>query len=246
VTGADDVAALSALLAELAQPSLRFEAPLPAELLDACRFGARPCVAPRGQAAGAILDVDGGVRPCSHGAPIAGAGDSLATLRRKQEALAAQAFARRGCRQCAARELCSRCLYPAPFADERDYCDFVRAHVNDWSRLRRLVTTLARLDRAGVRPPLVIDRWPRRAFTVDDSGSSRSWAEALGAAWNQSEAWLIAHPGGHQLFWLRDGELWDAALDRDEASLGAALADGRAPSPSEPALARLLALLLSG
>ncbi|HEX9104798.1 MAG TPA: methyltransferase, partial [Polyangia bacterium] len=104
----EDVAALATLLAALDEPELTIEAPLPALLLDACRFGARPCVAPRGQAAGAILDVDGGVRPCTHGEPLARGDDSLATLLAKQQAAAARAYARRGCRECAVVESCPR------------------------------------------------------------------------------------------------------------------------------------------
>jgi SAM-dependent methyltransferase len=247
VTTAADVAALSSLLDELAAPELTFAAPFPERLHDACRYGAMPCVAARGQAAGAILDGDGGVRPCSHGQPLARADDSLATLAREQQAAAAQAFARRGCRDCVARDVCSRCLYPVGFADERGYCDFVRAHLATLPRLRRLVATLQRLDGAGLSPPVRIGRWPRRAWQPPDAVITL--AEAIAAAWNQSEVWLISSGNGHRLTWLRDGELWDADVDADAAALGVALADGAAPSLAgddlDRALRRLGALLVT-
>jgi SAM-dependent methyltransferase len=246
VATAEDVAALSSLLAQLAGPELTLAAPLPSLLYDACRYGARSCVAPRGQAAGAILDGDGGVRPCAHGQPLGRAEDSLATLLGKQSAAAAEAAARRGCAECSARDVCSRCLFPAGFADERAYCDFVRVQRNGLPRLRRLVETLARLDRQGVVTPVTIQRWPRRAWSSPPSCSSL--AAEIGSAWNQSECWLVAHAGGHRLSWLRADELWDAALDDETARTGAAVADDLPPplpaDASERALRRLGALLL--
>ncbi|HEX4459382.1 MAG TPA: methyltransferase, partial [Polyangia bacterium] len=204
VASADDVAALSSLLAQLAAPELQLVGPLPALLLDACRYGARPCVAPRGQAAGAILDVAGGVRPCAHGEPLGRAEDSLATLVDKQRAAALAAAERRGCAGCSARDVCSRCLFPAGFVAEpsaggasadadRAYCDFIRAQRNGLPRLRRLVETLARLDRAGVSAPLTIQRWPRRAWSPPEAPATL--ADEVGSAWNQSECWLVAHAG---------------------------------------------------
>ena len=156
----DDVAALRALLARLDEPTLTLDAPLPSAVLDLCRFGARPCVAGRGQAAGAILDSDGGVRPCTHGEPLARGDDSLASLVAEQQAAAARAYARRGCRDCAVVETCPRCLFPAPFADEGHYCAFMREHAATLPRFRRLVETLVRLGRRGLHPPVHIDRGP--------------------------------------------------------------------------------------
>src|SRR5439155_132127 len=89
-------------------PELTIDFALPALLVDACRFGARPCVADKGQAAGAIVDVAGEVRPCLHGQPLARATDGLAELLRAQEAAAAQAWARRSCRGCAALSMFRR------------------------------------------------------------------------------------------------------------------------------------------
>ena len=253
VSTADDVAALTSLLAQLAAPELTLDVPLPALLYDACRYGARPCVAPRGQAAGAILDGEGGVRPCAHGEPLARAEDSLAALVDQQRAAAAAAAARRDCAGCSARDVCSRCLFPAGFVDDRAYCDFIRAQRNGLPRLRRLIETLARLDRAGIAAPLTIRRWPRRAWSAPEAAGAL--ADDVASAWNQSECWLVTHAGGHHLSWLRADELWDTAIDDDAAHVGAAVADDALTTRDEApnalpratidrALRRLAALLL--
>jgi hypothetical protein len=135
--------------------------------------------------------------------------------------------------------VCSRCLYPVGFADERAYCEFVRAHVRTLPRLRRLVTTLQRLDVAGVQPPVRIARWPRRAW--QPPAETPTLADAIARAWNQSECWLISHPDGFHLTWLRADELWDAAIDADAAAIGAALANGDSPSQPGEAAAQYFA-----
>jgi hypothetical protein len=177
-------------------------------------------VAPRGQAAGAILDTDSGVRPCTHGEPLARGDDSLATLLANQQEAAARAYARRGCRDCAVVESCPRCLFPAPFAAEGDYCAFMRAHAITLPRFRRLVETLVRLGRRGASPPIHIRRWPRRGVHA---------MHAVGVAFAKREAWLVDVGDRHHLFWLRDTTLHDAELDDIYALVGAALADGTDP-----------------
>ena len=242
IAGEDDVAALTLLLAALDEHELTIDAPLPSLLLDACRFGARPCVAPRGQAAGAILDVDGGVRPCTHGEPLARGDDSLATLLANQQAAAARAYARRGCRECAIVDTCPRCLFPAPFADERAYCAFMRAHATTLPRFRRLVETLVRLGRRGAEPPVRVRRWPRRgvARLSRTRLGSRPSASARRGSSTVSDT--------QQLFWLRDATLHDVELDASRRLVGAALADGeRPPLPDrvmDRGVRRLAALLL--
>ncbi len=244
IARAEDVAALACELLRLDEHELTIDAPLPSLLLDACRFGARPCVAPRAQAAGAILDVDGGVRPCTHGEPLARGEDSLATLLANQQAAAASAYARRGCRDCAVVDSCSRCLYPTPFA-EAAYCTFMRAHATTLPRYRRLVETLVRLGRRGGEPPVRVRRWPRRDFARADRGSL---ADAIGAAFDAREAWLVELGDTQHLFWLRDGTLHDADLDSMSALVGAAAADGEKPPlpdrVAERSLRRLAALIL--
>jgi SAM-dependent methyltransferase len=226
IATSDDVAALTALLAQLAQPELTVDAQLPSLLLDACRFGARPCVAPRGQAAGAILDTDGNVRPCTHGEPLARGDDSLATLLANQQAAAARAYARRGCRDCAVVATCPRCLFPAPFAAEADYCEFMRAHAVTLPRFRRLVETLVRLGRRGGEPSVRVRMWPRPDRAL---AQGSSLVHAVAAAWHAAEAWLVELGDSHHLFWLREGTLHDADLDDIPALVGAALADGEKP-----------------
>jgi len=239
IATSDDVAALATWLARLDEPELTVDAEPPALLLDACRFGARPCVAPRGQAAGAILDSDGNVRPCTHGEPLARGDDSLATLVANQQAAAARAYARRGCRDCAVVASCPRCLFPAPFATEAAYCSFMRAHAITLPRFRRLVETLARLGRRGASPPLRIRRWPRRDVQP---------VHEVGGAFAAREAWLVDTGDEHHLFWLRDATLHDAELDDDCARVGAALADGLTPPLPDEIIdhgARRLAALIS-
>ncbi|MCU1281025.1 MAG: hypothetical protein JWM53_4571, partial [bacterium] len=244
IATADDVAALSSLLAQLSQHQLTIEAQLPALVLDACRFGARPCVAPRGQAAGAILDTDGNVRPCTHGEPLARGDDSLATLLANQQAAAARAYASRGCRDCAVVADCPRCLFPAPFADAAAYCAFMRDHATTLPRFRRLAETLARLGRRGAEPPLQVRMWPRPDRALAEGSSL---VHAIAAAWHAAAAWLVETGDTHHLFWLRDGTLHDADLEPLSALVGAAAADGEKPPLPERVVeraARRLATLI--
>jgi hypothetical protein len=237
--GAADVAALTAWLARLDEPELTVDAEPPALFLDACRLGARPCVAPRGQAAGAILDTDGGVRPCTHGEPLARGDDALATLLANQQAAAARVYARRGCRDCAVVDSCPRCLFPAPFASEAEYCDFMRAHAVTLPRFRRLVETLVRLGRRGASPPIRVRRWPRRDVQP---------LHDVGRAFAARECWLVEAGDRRHLFWLRGPTLHDAELDDLAALVGAALADGVTPPLPERiidrAVRRLAPLIL--
>ncbi|MDB4966020.1 MAG: methyltransferase small, partial [Myxococcales bacterium] len=223
VDGAD-VAELGRLCAALAGDELTIDAALPSLLVDACRFGARPCVAPKGQAAGAIVDAGGEVRPCIHGQPLARATDGLAQLLAAQEAAAAQLWTRRGCSGCAAVEMCSRCLFPAPFADERSYCTFMRAHIATLPRVRRLVETLARLGRRGLSAPVRVRRWPR-AMTTPATAVTEV-ARLVADAWNAREAWLVEVDGTHHLFWMRGTTLHDAEIEPMAAMVGAAIVDG--------------------
>jgi hypothetical protein len=179
------------------------------------------------------------VRPCTHGEPLARGDDSLATLLANQQAAAARAYARRGCRDCAIVDTCSRCLFPAPFADESAYCTFMRAHATTLPRFRRLIETLVRLGRRGAEPPIRVRRWPRRDVAV---------THAIGAAFAEREAWLVGAGDTQHLFWLRDAALYDVELDDVSALVGAALADGgRPPLPdrvTDRGVRRLAALLL--
>jgi SAM-dependent methyltransferase len=245
-----DVAELARLCAALDGPELTIDAPLPSLLLDACRVGARPCVAPRGQAAGAIVDERGDVRPCVHGQPLARASDGLAELLAAEEAASAQAWARRGCRDCSALAVCSRCIFPAPFADELAYCTFMRAHVDTLPRVRRLVETLTRLGRRGMTPPVRIRRWPRTTDTTHAATrpAGDALATAVAEAWNRHQAWIVDAGDTHHLFWMRETTLHDAEIEPLSALVGAAVVEGQPPPlPArviDRTLRRLAALLL--
>src|SRR5206468_3542743 len=123
-------------------------------------------------AAGAILDAQGKVRPCTHGQPIGEFTDTLDQMMNRLRAAAAQAAARRDCPSCSAQNVCSRCLFPHPF-DEATYCDFMRAHVREIPLLRRLYATLGRLG------PLVLPlriKLRRAVPLVALSGRPYLWA----------------------------------------------------------------------
>jgi hypothetical protein len=204
----DDGAALRALLEALALPDAELPS-VPTALVDACRFGARSCAS----AAGALVDVEGAVRPCTHGGEVARAEHSLAELSARLQALAGEAEARRGCASCAARPVCSQCLFPTPF-DEASYCELIRAHAATIPHLHRLLDGSARLG--GLRAPIRVERWPRPS-----SSATPAWPE-LTRRWNQRALWIV-----------RDGDrisLWGSpaleVIDAQLAWLGARVGDG--------------------
>jgi hypothetical protein len=162
-----DLAALEALLISLDGNSPR-PAQVPASLLDACRFGARACVGRLG-AARAVLGQGGVVRPCTRGERIGDAvEDTAASLGARLDELAAEREAARGCGGCAAREVCSRCLFPAVLSDD-EYCGLVRAHAERLPRLRRLLDAVEQLDEMGVAAGrLTIEVWPAPVSDGDE------------------------------------------------------------------------------
>jgi predicted RNA methylase len=205
---AGDVAALGAIARALAVAEARFDV-LPRGLLDACRFGARPCVGVERGAAGAILDDAGRVRTCAHGGVVGAANDTRDDVAARIAALGREAEARRGCATCAARDVCSRCLFP--FAvDEAAYCDFVRAHARELPLLHRLFDTIERLDETGVPDgPLALTRWPAAR---DAPFTGETPAGARDAVLVERDAWLVERGGRRMLFWRApDGALRSAA-----------------------------------
>jgi 2-polyprenyl-3-methyl-5-hydroxy-6-metoxy-1,4-benzoquinol methylase len=208
-----DLERLGALCDRLRAAEARFEEPLPRGLLDGCRFGARRCVAERG-AAGAILDAGGGVRPCTHGDPIARAEHSLAEVSARLAALDAETQARRGCADCPARDACSRCLFPAA-VDEAAYCAFVIARARELPLVERLFETVARLDELAA-PEGTLD--VKRALDQGPLSDQRVWRARRGGA-----AVLTWRAGGVAR-WSRADSTLAAAVD--------AILDGKTPSPS--------------
>jgi radical SAM protein with 4Fe4S-binding SPASM domain len=206
-----DAAALDALLARLISPDAILEN-VPGGILDACRWGARECVADRG-AAGAIVSPDGRVRPCTHAPPLAVADDTLADLTARYQELAAIARARRECDSCVANQVCSHCLFPVAL-DDRHYCELIRRHHSRLPILHRLLSTLAQLDEKSVEPgPVRLRRWPRGLENL--AGAA--------AAWNALGVWIVERGRRHFLQFAE--KLIE--IDLATADLGAALGDGK-------------------
>ena len=145
--GPDDVSRLEDLLVGLASGQLTLSGAIPLALHDSCRFEGGPCVSLHDAtgAAGAILDLDGNVRPCSQGSVIAHGGDSLATLLQRQRRLWTETGLRRGCDTCVVKASCPRCLFPGPLS-ERHYCAILRAAAPELPLLQRLMAILAALE----------------------------------------------------------------------------------------------------
>ena len=163
---------MSSVIASLRAGELTWEE-APRGLLDACRVGARVCVGPRGAAAAIVRGHE--VRPCTTGGVIGAVTDDTETLRQRLERRADDTAQRRGCAQCEARPVCSRCLFPAPL-DEASYCGWIRAHAAGLPLLARLWLTLAALDDQGVTwGALSVRTQPDGTWQVGlDSGAPRT------------------------------------------------------------------------
>jgi radical SAM protein with 4Fe4S-binding SPASM domain len=140
IAGEDDVVALERFLRAVAKGSFILDLPIPFRLLDGCRFGEKPCLA----AHGAIVDRAGGVRPCSRGAAVGRVTDTDEEMQQRMQALADELAPRRGCAECPARDVCSRCAFPF-VVDEARYCDLVRAHAPALPRVHKLLRVLTQL-----------------------------------------------------------------------------------------------------
>jgi SAM-dependent methyltransferase len=237
LVGDDDVARLSRTLTALARSHAVVDEPIPRGLIDGCRLGAQVCVG-KGGAAGALVSLDGAVRPCTQGGAVAHISDGLRQLDERLAQLAAEAEARRGCPTCSAKEICSRCLFPAPF-DERVYCETVRAHAATLPIFLRLCTIADELG--GLLSPVEIDRWPRAR------GKDSPWPP-LTVLWNERDVWLVRDGERHTL-WLADG---GREIDEPLARLGRLIGDGASRDeiearvsalPLEPLLERLCELV---
>jgi SAM-dependent methyltransferase len=215
-----DAAALDLLLTRLISPDAVLPPPLPAGLLDGCRWGARTCVADRG-AAGAIVTPDGSVRPCTHAPALATIEQTLAELTQLYQDVADAARAQRGCDGCVAVTECSRCLFPVAL-DVPHYCDFIRRHHLRLPILHRLLSTVELLDEKNVPPgELRLRRWPR----------DREDLTGVAAEWNRLAVWVIERGSRH--FLAFGDQLIE--VDRATADLGAALGDGKPVGARESA-----------
>jgi SAM-dependent methyltransferase len=153
-----DVVELRSMLAALDGGVLSLGSGTAFVLHDACRFGARRCVTAQGfdGAAGAILDVGGQVRPCSHGQPVGRLEDTTEQLIGKLAQSAEAARTRRGCASCAVEPHCSQCLFPFPL-DELHYCELMRSFPQVLPLLPRLTQTLPRLAAWSQTIPLSVE-----------------------------------------------------------------------------------------
>lgn len=226
-----DVARLRALVASFVERELRFEGGLPRRMLDSCRFGKARCVEKHGSAAGAILDADGGVRPCSHGAPVGSFDDSFASLSEKYDAAMAALTERRGCVTCPAEWLCSRCMNTTPFT-EPEYCDFMRTNLRVLPFLHRLLALGQQLGDLGVaHGPMRIFRSPwgmpkPDSEEVEMGQTSRRELDVLRERWNHEETWTIAVGDRAFLSFYRDAEFQCIEVEPVVAIVGEQVADG--------------------
>ncbi|HKA88561.1 MAG TPA: methyltransferase [Haliangiales bacterium] len=197
IAGENDVRALERLLQAMAKGSFVLDAPIPFRLLDACRFGEKPCLS----AHGAIVDAAGGVRPCVRGAAVGRTTDRDADMQARMRELADELAARRGCAECPARKVCSRCAFPF-VVDEARYCDLVRAHAPALPRLHKLLHILTQrwpdAVRAGELRVKVFPGAPLMAARFRPEAPEAQPDEQLRAVPEQFRAWggfFVVVPG---------------------------------------------------
>lgn len=153
VADAPDLARLEQLIADTRRGVVALDGELLTGMLDACRWGAAPCVTPDITlgAVGAILDGAGGVRPCAHGGVVATAATPYAGLVDILHQRAADAAQDRGCGTCHAYPVCSRCLFPHVLS-EAAYCDTIRRWADVLPAFHRLLAVSSTL--VGPQTPL--------------------------------------------------------------------------------------------
>ncbi len=224
VTSEKDVVELRSMLAALDGGVLSLGCGMAFVLHDACRFGARRCVTAQGfdGAAGAILDMGGQVRPCSHGQPVGRLEDTTEQLIGKLAQSAEAARARRGCASCPVEPHCSQCLFPFPL-DELRYCELMRNFPRVLPLLPRLALTLPRLAAWSQAIPLSVElrlkvhrsaeliaaqgRPPMqapRALSGHDLKLTQNLTQ-LAEAWRHHQTWLAALGRSHFALLLSAG-----------------------------------------
>jgi radical SAM superfamily enzyme YgiQ (UPF0313 family) len=92
---------------------------------DGCRWGDKECQAvklPR-----IIIDKDN-VKTCFHGKPVGKVGDKWNIILKNLEKLREKEYKTRDCDSCAAKNYCSKCLFPYPM-DQKEYCNIRKKHL---------------------------------------------------------------------------------------------------------------------
>jgi len=245
----EDLLRVRQLLAQIDSGMVSLSGTIPAEVLDACRLGKGTCVSfvDTQGAAGAILSLDGTVRPCVHGGAIGLVDDSVDELVQKQRKLAETAQTRRGCVSCSAAAHCSRCLFPAVL-DEQAYCDLVRSAGPSWPALGRVWDLLEQLDRMRIvgrrlriklkpAPALLAARGrPISAGVLSSDGDPEliDLLAALRARMQTTEAWLISVDASRYFSYYYVGKKpWILRMERAEAALAELCAEGAGPAELE-------------
>jgi len=243
--GAEDLERVRQLLAQIADGVVSMSGTIPGDLLDACRLGKGTCVsfADRNGAAGAILSLDGTVRPCAHGSAIGTVDDSLDELVQKQRALAEATQLRRGCVSCAAAAHCSRCLFPVVL-DETAYCNLVRGAGSSWPALGRIWDLIEQLDRMKVigrrlriklRPAPVLlaarGRPMPQTPAADAAPELAAMLAALRTRMQTTNAWLVSVDAARFFAYYYVGQKpWILRMERAEAALAELCAEGAGPA----------------
>ncbi len=243
--GPEDLERVRQLLAQIADGVVSISGTVPGDLLDACRLGKGTCVSftDRNGAAGAILSLDGTVRPCVHGGAIGTVDDSLEELVQKQRTLAEATQLRRGCVSCSAAAHCSRCLFPAVL-DEAGYCNLVRSAGPSWPLLARVWDLVEQLDRMRVigrrlriklRPgPALLAARGRsmpEAPGIDAEPELAAMLATLRTRMQTTSAWLVSVDGARFFsYYFAGGKPWILRMERAEAALAELCAEGAGPA----------------
>ena len=235
VDDAADLTRLDELITAIRDGLVTIDGELPIGLHDACRFGARTCVpaeVTRG-AVGAILDRQGTVRPCTHGAPLATSTTTLAALIETYATRAAATAQQRGCETCAAKDVCSRCLFPHVF-DDAGYCATIRRWADAMPQLHRVMGILSALQQP--TPPLRI-KLRRTVPLLVARGRPMNAEEAspqfervvtnLAVRWQATSTALAVDADGRcSLFWWNGQERHGRAVHPVVAGIGELVGDG--------------------
>lgn len=235
VEQAADLARLEELVTAIRDGWITFDGELPIGLHDGCRFGARQCVpaeVTRG-AVGAILDREGYVRPCTNGGRVATSTTTLAGLIDTYTTRAAATAATRGCETCAAKDVCSRCLFPH-LVDDATYCTTIRRWADVLPQLERVTAIVAALPNAALplrlklrrTVPLLVARG--RPMQPEPSTPALDAAvKNLALHWHATSTGIsLDGEARSTLFWWNGATLHGCQVHPIVAAVGELVADG--------------------